>query len=460
MEKNNLIINVLVRNINKGIKYLINYKLSYSFLFLLVISCTYEKDDVVNDLVDNYAIQTELTKRSYSEALNAAYNVINYIDDKGVMRSNGENKKLDLENGVKYIVSPSSSITKTSTNQLDTLMYVFNYENDEGFVIISASKMTPPILAFTDKGYYDPSEIQDNIGFEFVMYNTRKYVSDSFRTPVRSHGPFTPIEFEPIYTILSSVGNFINVQWGQTGVEGKFCPNGISGCANTASAMLMSYYEYPQAIKLQHDSYVNPNYSLNWTKMKYHKRDHQYGNIFEPYISSEDSLQSHDMISHLCRQLGVLAGSTYYNTSTGTNTNGILSSLSSMGYNTSGSTINYTQNGLVAILNTQHPVYMTGYFYDTDGYPQGHAWLVDGYRYYSIYDPAIMVIGDDGSITYGDTYYRYYNHINWGWDGRNNGFFIANSFSTSGGWYDTGYSISGNYNFNINLCMHNIYPNQ
>ena len=150
MEKNNLIINVLVRNINKGIKYLINYKLSYSFLFLLVISCTYEKDDVVNDLVDNYAIQTELTKRSYSEALNAAYNVINYIDDKGVMRSNGENKKLDLENGVKYIVSPSSSITKTSTNQLDTLMYVFNYENDEGFVIISASKMTPPILAFTD----------------------------------------------------------------------------------------------------------------------------------------------------------------------------------------------------------------------------------------------------------------------------------------------------------------------
>ena len=431
----------------------------YNYLFflftLVVVSCTNQADFVADKVTNqNHIISSELNKRSYSEALNAAYNVINNFDEKGVTRSNGDIKRLNLTNGVKYVTSPSSSLTRSASDEPDTLMYVFNFEDEEGFIIISASKNTPPMLALTDNGYYDPSEEQENKGFEQIMNNTIQYVSESFRTPMRIQGPLTPITLDPIYTLLSSVGNFTSVQWGQTGIEGYYCPNGVTGCMITALAMLMSYYEYPQSIHLQHDCFFNPNYSLNWTKMKNHKRDHQYYNFIEPFLSPEDSIQAHEMISHLCRQLGVLSNSSYNIYGTYTDIDGLYSTLNSIGYNTP-SYSNYSQIGLMAILNSQHPVYMLGRTMLV-----GHAWIVDGYRYYSIYEPGVIAIDDEGNYIVEETYYRYYNHINWGWDGKDNGYFIENCFSTTSGiWYDNDENFSDTLNFDTDLQMYDIHPN-
>ena len=52
--------------------------------------------------------------------------------------------------------SAAIALNDESTNQ--PLLYVINFGNDNGFVIVSASKKTAPILAFSESGTFTPSE--------------------------------------------------------------------------------------------------------------------------------------------------------------------------------------------------------------------------------------------------------------------------------------------------------------
>ena len=84
----------------------------------------------------------------------------------------------------------------------------------------------------------------------------------------------------------------------------------------------------------------------------------------------------------------------------------------------------------------------------------GHAWVVDGDRLLIItYDHYVVQKGvtthDEHVVTT-----QSYNHVNWGWDGSSNGYFLDGIFDTSQPkWLDNTQGSYHNYNTTL-LFMH------
>ena len=82
--------------------------------------------------------------------------------------------------------APSYEVTTLSDSVSGKpLVYVINYGNDNGFVVISASKSTQPILAFSDKGKFtfnaDHPSMDLLKDFKQIVRNAQMCTSDSLR---------------------------------------------------------------------------------------------------------------------------------------------------------------------------------------------------------------------------------------------------------------------------------------
>lgn len=119
---------------------------------MAAMGCTRSEDFVTESLNKTSDLNHHV---NYTEALNTAKQSIDlfYADQTRSSRPD------ICEKDVKYITSQNKSSDK------DTLMYVFNCENNAGYVIVSADSRTKAeVLAITEKGNLDPSERDDNEG--------------------------------------------------------------------------------------------------------------------------------------------------------------------------------------------------------------------------------------------------------------------------------------------------------
>lgn len=394
------------------------------FLFsLLIMSCSGINDDIDYAGIMNNS-QFLSRKRSYEEALKVAEQSISIISDKQT-RSANDNRTIDIKSQ-KYITSRIK--TRSGSDIRDTLMYVFNFTNNKGFAIVSANLNTEALIAVTDKGYYDPEEEQDNQGFALYIEMAKDYISNADtmglkKDPLRAHVLHRYVE-----EVISddAIGRLINLDWGQQGVEGTLCPNGICGCGPLAMAMSMSYYEYPLSMQMNYDSINIHNATFDWSSMKLHTIKHEY---LDWNCNATDN--AHLLISKLCRQLGKTSNSVYYNNNgTSTSLLDIKNTLDSYGYTTN-YWISYVKDSVVSQINNYHPMIMFGSYEYSD---TGHFWILDGYRTRVIYiheqekgpnDPDWVDVEITGPFT------NNYNHINWGWDGHSNGWFSEGVFNAN-----------------------------
>ena len=394
-------------------------------------------------------IQKVSSIRSYEEALQIAQSSIQMVDGQAQTRA-ASPRKIALNESK---VCKLDAKTRTSSDVNDTLMYVFNFEDNQGFAIISANKNTEALIAVTEKGHYDPAVRSDNESFNFYMDMAKKHIASTPR--------FDPglIPDDPIYEIVDTtfylygqlqITPYVTVKWGQQNPEGELCPNGICGCVNTAIAQIMSYYEFPTSIEITYSD--NPfTQNLNWTGMKAHvKHPQQFICLDYDY---------HIAISRLCRQLGEDNSSNYYgSTGTGTDPSVVPACMSYYGYNTSGWLSYSLEYANVYDNLIDEKLYIIR---GSDLYNGGHEWVLDGFQNISYQHVLarkplggfmweILEIYDYGEL---DLY-----HFNWGWDGDCNGYFSTNVFDTTGGtFYDTD-SNNAQFNFNYGVQLQCVYP--
>lgn len=121
-----------------------------------IVDMPYEKDV-------NYSNQSpKIDKTKTSITINDAYIVANLFKSKGIAT-----KVADINN-----IGESFSITQSNG---DTLMYVINFKNNQGFIIVSASKFYEPILAYSDFGRFEKNYIGSPIE---VWVQEQENVSD------------------------------------------------------------------------------------------------------------------------------------------------------------------------------------------------------------------------------------------------------------------------------------------
>lgn len=413
-----------------------------STLVVLSLAGCNETDDLISIDMQGTTSPKRSQLRSYEEAKFIALQSISMLDSDydNSVTTRGVSSSRTLQDKDTYVVCVDPSETRSSESfDNDTLMYVFNFENNQGFAIVSANPQIEPLLAITEEGYYDPSVDCDNKSFSSFMELTKQYVLCGGGNANKEERDSINRGFQDPWTMYAHVGNYVFVRWGQRDPEGLFCPNGLCGCANTAIAMIMSYYNYPTSINISHDLYTIPNYTLNWFAMKTHIVNHDYGDF-----ECEASNDAHNMIAHLCRQLGVTDNSSYYFLGTETFPDEMRDCLIYYGYTVSAYNT-FSESNIVYALNNQRPVIMCGWTAADDG----HAWIVDGYKSYY---PTGEIPPGNGSLSY-HPYFKYYNHVNWGWDGDCNGYFLAGVFNTQiAHSYDSSSSIySMDYNYVSNL---------
>ena len=411
------------------------------FVAIIIVACSNEK--YIDDIRTQVPVKQVSNLRSYEEALQVAESSISMLDNSESTRSSSS-RKIDANNSKVYL---NKSVTRSSSNTSDTLMYVFNFEDNEGFAIVAAPKDIKPLIAITEKGHYDPDEPSGIEGFDDYMNLAEKYIMGN-----RGGGAGDPL-IGPIYlsesvTDITTVGPYVTVRWGQRCPEGDFCSNGYSGCTNTAMAQIMSYYEHPSSIALTYNGHDINTQTLNWTSIKSHTPEENP--LF--YIMCPDTT-THYAISRLLRQLGQMSNSSYGPNGTGTQILFAKSALNNLGY-TVGTWLFYNTATVQSVINNGHLFLI---YASTSG-NDAHCWVLDGYKIVVITTTFYINTGlGDPIIDRIETQTYNYNHFNWGWYGENNGYFLENVFDTSSVTYPDTNNNSYNYNFNVNVELREVY---
>ena len=382
--------------------------------------------------------------------------------------------------------SPEKSIAKgevvlsdhiTKSGSTDTLMYIFNYADDQGYVVISKEDSKGGILAYVDNGSLSATEagkldsylldrmksycesdykieIQTKAANDYE-YSYKKYadvfiyqagpncrnvrpagtydvynedlpvISPSQDTPFRQNGCIANLHYE---TFGVGVDPLLTTSWGQGYPFNEKAPTTygdehmLAGSEAAAFAQLLAYFNKP--LYYPQGSYANGvDVSGRETRIG-SLRNTRYGPSgpgFRDHVSTLYNVignkfqNSWDMNYTYARgQIGTV--------------------LRFFGFDSQILTYPYNLGQVIESININSPVYAIGVNAGSEGNDK-HAWVIDGWRQlYKGYTP--FYFNPDGSLackgddTYLDLAWLYYLNCNFGFDGHSNGFYLDGIFDT------------------------------
>lgn len=416
----------------------------FTFVAALVMAACTNQETIETAPAVPTAKTAHSNTRSYDEALKIAENAIGMLEDSNSTTRNGDKcRKIDLSDN-KVIMRDAK--TRGESDGSDSLIYVFNFENNEGFALVSASKNTEGLLAVTEQGHCDPETPSGIDGFDMFVDMAKEYVQQR----MESSGSFEEIKDTVFVLSTSKVGPFVTVKWGQDWTEGYLCSNQLSGCANTAMAQIMSYYGFPTSIKMTYKD--NTKIDFDWNKIRNHENKHLFDNCSDK--------ATHMSISSLLREIGYRNNSKYLNGVTTTQSLAIVhNTYDILGYSNNEVWIsNYNGFYCRTELNNHHLFHVSAFKVNS---LYGHDWVFDGYLIENCITYTMYNTGNGWAYT-GDSFpfCRYYNHYNWGWRGYNNGYFLENIYQIKDDPYYDGKSQKDNSNYNLyeSVNMLSVHP--
>ena len=177
----------------------------------------------------------------------------------------------------KTFVQPAARRSSAAPTFADGAFYVFNIEQKQGFVIVSADDRTPSILGYSDKGSLDINDLP---------VNARAWL-EGYAQAIKKLPTATASAYAAQQTIWGApISPMVTCKWNQNSPYNMDCPEvkdseGVkmyapTGCAATAMAQLMYYHKLEtktQTIpayttekeKIQLEAL--PPYAFQWSKM-------------------------------------------------------------------------------------------------------------------------------------------------------------------------------------------------
>ena len=446
--------------------------------FLLALSCSNEDEEI--QFVEESPKQK--TPKQEQQAINfkALYSKHHTISKKEAEQMAIAIRNLPCKNeqGLKSaknasikdvkVISRGNGL-KSTIQGVDTLVYIVNFDNDEGFTIIAADdRVSKPVIAYIQSGRYDEEYIKENIpaladlienSYNHIRYEISVFESkkDSLRAVADSilrSGVFPKIENNlkayvtgTRYVYIGEYESPILLQtvWDQStspyNDSVPVCPTTGSrvpaGCMATAVAQVMAYWKYPSSIY---------GHSFDWVGMT---------EVPNAYFLTDNNDKKD--VSYLFKLIGLNTQMNYGCNESGTtwpNTRPWLEYV--LGYNVAD--FDYSWLSVYNYLSLNTPVIITA----KDVLADGHAWVLDGYQSVFYNEENYILNTDNGVyvVTSSTPIMINYIHNNWGWGGFYNGFFQADFFCTllpRDGVYDNGYSGTLYFNFTENKKIHILY---
>ena len=452
--------------------------------FLLLVSCSREPiqtnpliadqnctkelmDPLTGDEVRVLAQHFSSNRVSEEDAMETAMDIIQLLDSNPITRVGG---KRHLDN-VSILTNKSFHIkdaTKSGYSEVDkedTLAYAVSFGDGLGYAILSADRRTDAILAVCSEGNPDTeSVVQDTTSGAYFFYaNLENFIEKQIeeakdREDLYLADALAKIEADTLNVIASDdslagtkciyyfttsqygawsiSGNLkplVNLSWSQGvispqgNVYNALCPvidgkHAPVGCEAVAAAQVMAYWEYPSW--------------YNWMAMK------ERPSAFYVSVAGQND------ISRLLRDIGLGSGMKYKLSGSGTVDSKIVNYFRNVGYKSPGRIGGYNDTVIAESLNRGVPVMVGGYqsFFGTGG----HEWIIDGYNTLQRTVTVTVrwrVLWWHNEYTYSYNEYCPQFHCNFGWGGRDNGYYNSKAFNTS----------NGSYNWWVN-CIYDIVP--
>ena len=238
-------------------------KIKWLLLALIVfISCTNEDGILVSENQD--VPEEEKNEVSIWEAQADLESLLLDIDAQS-SRSQSRNIKNSFSLPVKNRLSRSG-------DSVSSLVHIFNFEDNQGYAIMSGDKRVPSLIAITESGNLTEDEEIDNPGVALFLEGMENLYED--RVQPQKVQPILPdsmmVDDGVAYKSYGKWENivykrygFCPVKWRQDFPYNKYCPlkdgrETATGCVATAVAQLMAIYRYPESYN---------GYGFSWDAM-------------------------------------------------------------------------------------------------------------------------------------------------------------------------------------------------
>jgi len=299
-------------------------------------------------------------------------------------------------------------LQESTTSGDQTAYYVFNNEkNNHGFVIVAGDDRVPAVLGYSDTGTFDFNSIPPSMKEWLKGYTAQIEAIAAGGAP------------ELRTTARAAIDPMLNIRWGQGMPYSVLLPhiNGSSnahayvGCVAVAMAQVMAYWQYPARPTTTIPGYTsNSGKTYEVTMPSLSPMDFDWENMQDTYYTTDSTSIAAQAVSNLMLYSTTAMKSSFGLTSTGSYTRNIPETLITyFGYKNSAHYVyreNFSTEGWENLIYSElaagRPV-----AYGGNKSSGGHAFVCDGY---------------DGDGRF---------HINWGWAGKSNGYFLLNLLNPS-----------------------------
>lgn len=307
-----------------------------------------------------------------------------------LQRALGQSTAKHVKGDVNYYLSCSESLDG------EDLIYIFNAKSD-GFIVVSADDKMPAVLGYSGSGSID----EDNMPPQLKWW-LGQYAEECIYLPENA---ITLQSGNDTRASKSEVQPLISTTWGQDYPYNTLCPdNCVTGCVATAMAQIIKYHNYPSNGAGQH------SYSWNGRTLTFDfgNANFDFSDMLDSYSGLNATQFQKDAVAKLMYACGVAVDMDY-------------------GINDSGASDVYIESALKNYFNYDKGVrYLMRNCFLTEEW--------DEIIYEEIAHGRPVVYG--GQSAYGDGhqfildgYSDGYYHINWGWNGLGDGYFLLTALN-------------------------------
>ena len=160
---------------------------------------------------------------------------------------------------VRFTTTPGfNGSIKKSAPVMDDLIHIFNINENEGFVIISGDDLATPVLGYSFGNGFEATNLPDNFRKWMEGYKSQiRYI----RSQSGEASPETARQWEALVSgrtgdeagSATAVDPLVTTTWDQSPYYNEYCPYDyqagdltVTGCAATAMAQIMKFWNYPQ----------------------------------------------------------------------------------------------------------------------------------------------------------------------------------------------------------------------
>ncbi|NDV70364.1 C10 family peptidase [Dysgonomonas sp. 25] len=421
-------------------------KLFWPIVLIFIVFASCDNNEIEQD-PHQPDTNVQNTRVSYDEALDRLDEALGMLDSSG--------KKSTKRVIANYYTTGEESPTKRSAGgeeEEEPFLYIFNFENNEGFAIISGDTRTVPVFAITESGNLPEGGTIDNPGMARALLGIDQSYRDQINDPITVPDfQIVPgedelrikeyhVEYTPWVDTYYQGQNADYVVWGQGDwrdedywvikdlpyddladiIDGK---RAVAGCVPTAVAQLCAYHKFPATYK---------GYSFDWNEMKEHRNfTHPNASYIFAYEQIAQLYAAISTKENLAVNFGLKESSAYRKD--------IPKTLKNLGFSNEGLFAAYDTKIIIEELKGKYPVVASGYSFKhkekilgitIDTYHDGgHTWLIERV----LIRTRTMKEYYEGK-PYGSRGEVYtYVYCNWGWDGLRNGYYLSGIFDTNKG---------------------------